>query len=622
MSAAPAPKPKYRDELQRWAKGSPLTEVQEACIKELDARRRILSSRPLPAHLQTDDAPGVGLEAPEPEPEAESGAEAALAAPRTKEEFYAWFAAVDAKVEREKAAAVEQHIASLQHHHDECELLVGETSRVLERLERMRQCYVTVQSKTQEVHEQCDSLLREKNDLVSYADAIRAKLAYFDELDRIGAVFSAATTDLVKDAAFPGYLERLDECIAYVSVNLQYRDAEVYADRFRALQARGLSLVRDHFSSVLRETAQQVLPEVQKWVAEAEQAEGQRAAFSEESLLYAKFRAVAAPLKQLMGEIERRRATNELCVEMLLECQGAFLQIRQTLLADVIRAHLEAMRGLPPPGTEPASPAASNPEDEVDLATFARQGWGYMMRLCEREHSLWCHVFPDSAPTQSLRVLIEEHTLLLYDYLRPMYVHESTFDELVDCVHVLKTEIMEDEMGRRGVSSGFCRPTLERSIHDLQGKLIFLTQTYIRDEVETFEPSAQDLDYPAFLTRNDPEPAADAAPAGAASPRDGADGAARKGESMYDSWYPPLRSCLTCLSKLYRCVETAVFAELAHEAVNATSTVLLDASALITTAKGELHGGLFLVKNLLTLREQIQPFDVVRPTPSSLSGLK
>ena len=102
--------------------------------------------------------------------------------------------------------------------------------------------------------------------------------------------------------------------------------------------------------------AQQVLPEVQKWVAEAEQAEGQRAAFSEESLLYAKFRAVAAPLKQLMGEIERRRATNELCVEMLLECQGAFLQIRQTLLADVIRAHLEAMRGLgPPPGAEPAT---------------------------------------------------------------------------------------------------------------------------------------------------------------------------------------------------------------------------------------------------------------------------
>ena len=41
-----------------------------------------------------------------------------------------------------------------------------------------------------------------------------------------------------------------------------------------------------------------------------------------------------------------------------------------------------------------------------------------MMRLCEREHSLWCHIFPDSAPTQSLRVLIEEYTLLLYDYLR------------------------------------------------------------------------------------------------------------------------------------------------------------------------------------------------------------
>ena len=379
---------------------------------------------------------------------------------------------------KEERAATEAKIVALQQYHDECDELVGQTSSVLARLDRMRQCYVTVQQKTREVHEQCDSLLREKDELVSYADAIRAKLAYFDELDRIGAIFSAATTDIVKDSHFLGYLERLDECVAYVSVNLQYRDAEVYGDRFRALQARGLGFIVEHFNAVLRETTLQVLPEVQKWISSTEAAaaaaqaaaDGAAAAvaatppppaatFAEESLLYAKYRAVGEPLKELMGEIERRRSTNELCVEMLLECQSSFLQIRQTLLGDIIHAHLDAMRDAAQAqaqelGAVSAAAAGAGEEQPVELAAFARQGWSYMMRLCEREHNLWCAVFPESSPSQGLRALIEDYTTLLYDYLRPMYVHESTFEQLVDCVHVLKTEVMVDEMGRCGVSTG------------------------------------------------------------------------------------------------------------------------------------------------------------------------
>jgi hypothetical protein len=41
-----------------------------------------------------------------------------------------------------------------------------------------------------------------------------------------------------------------------------------------------------------------------------------------------------------------------------------------------------------------------------------------------------------------------------------------------------------------------------------------------------------------------------------------------------------------------------------------TTTVLLDASEKIGAQAGQTHGQLFLVKHLLTLREQIQPFNV------------
>ena len=38
--------------------------------------------------------------------------------------------------------------------------------------------------------------------------------------------------------------------------------------------------------------------------------------------------------------------------------------------------------------------------------------------------------------------------------------------------------------------------------------------------------------------------------------------------SAYASWYPPVQQMLLCLSKLYRCVESRVFAGLAQDAVS------------------------------------------------------
>lgn len=53
-----------------------------------------------------------------------------------------------------------------------------------------------------------------------------------------------------------------------------------------------------------------------------------------------------------------------------------------------------------------------------------------------------------------------------------------------------------------------------------------------------------------------------------------------------------------------------IFEELAQDAIQICTVSLKMASADITVAKGQLHGTLFLVKHLLTLREQITPFDI------------
>ena len=66
-------------------------------------------------------------------------------------------------------------------------------------------------------------------------------------------------------------LERLDECVAYVSVNPQFREAAIFAQQFMALQAQGLAVVVEHFKATLREITAKVLPEVQRAVADPDE---------------------------------------------------------------------------------------------------------------------------------------------------------------------------------------------------------------------------------------------------------------------------------------------------------------------------------------------------------------
>lgn len=56
----------------------------------------------------------------------------------------------------------------------------------------------------------------EKERLLQFADALRNKLQYFDELERVSAHFHSASLAVDSDSFLP-LLERLDECITSVA---------------------------------------------------------------------------------------------------------------------------------------------------------------------------------------------------------------------------------------------------------------------------------------------------------------------------------------------------------------------------------------------------------------------
>ncbi|KAF3665115.1 hypothetical protein FXO37_11170 [Capsicum annuum] len=184
----------------------------------------------------------------------------------------------------------------------------------------------------------------------------------------------------------------------------------------------------------------------------------------------------------------------------------------------------------------------------------------------------------------------------LYDTLRPKLIHESNLDALCELVDILKVEVLGEQLSRRGESLAGLRPTLDRILADVHERLTFRARTYIRDEIANYLPSDQDLDYPKMLEQS--------VSAELGSP------STEQNHDVSGTWYPPLEKTISCLSKLYCSLESAVFTGLAQEVVEFCSLSIQKASKLIGKRASSMDAQLFLIKHLLILREQIAPFDI------------
>lgn len=141
-------------------------------------------------------------------------------------------------------------------------------------------------------------------------------------------------------------------------------------------------------------------------------------------------------------------------------------------------------------------------------------------------------------------------------------------------------------------------------------------QAFLRDEVQSFRPQAADLDYPQHLINaqqnastqvQTTENGQNRTEEGPVSPSSHTD------TSPVDdaaTWYPPLRSTLMCLSKLYNCVDPQAFSGLGQDALFNCTQCIQQAGAMIERKAGVKDAQLFTIRHLLILREQISSFQV------------
>lgn len=573
-SVTPPPRPpavsKGYNFASSWDQNAPLTERQQAAVA---AVAQAFAERPMPSHAGepiNDSLLKSNLPSDYASQQIPFPLEEVLL---NSHQFYKWFTDLESAMKSETEEKYRRYVNTLTQHLQTCDEILSQLDSTLELFDDLQAQHQAVATKTKTLHDACERLVMEKDRLMEFADALRSKLNYFDELENIATQFYASTMNVASGHFLP-LLKRLDECISYVGNNPQYADSAVYLAKFRQLQSRALGMVRTQVLGVLKTASQQV----QVGIKESSSAHGKTtlSEAAETSVLYVRFKAGANEIKPLMEEIEGRASRKEYA-QILADCHSLYCEQRLSLVRGVVRQRI------------------TDYSKNEPLTSLTRQGCAYLMQVCQSEHQLFDHFFPSSSSEiANLAPLVDPLCTVLYDILRPKLIHEADLDLLCELVDILKGEVLEEELGRRGESVAGLKPTILRILADVQERLTFRAQTHMRDEIANYLPSSEDLDYPAKLERYYSTNMVEQ----------------EEGRDAYVNWYPPLEKTLSCLSKLYRCLEPAIFTGLAQDSIGVCSMSIQRVSKLIIKRSSQMDGQLFLIKHLLILREQIAPFDI------------
>ena len=126
---------------------------------------------------------------------------------------------------------------------------------------------------------------------------------------------------------------------------------------------------------------------------------------------------------------------------------------------------------------------------------------------------------------------------------------------------------------------------VKQMLEDVQERLVYRTNIYIKTDILGFAPSSGDLAYPdKLIMMEDIAKSLSQSKSETANGEGGndeekmvevslnpADGPRSRGPTspadLHGMWYPTVRRVLVCLSKLYRCIDRGIFQGLSQEAL-------------------------------------------------------
>ncbi|XP_036396345.1 conserved oligomeric Golgi complex subunit 3 [Megalops cyprinoides] len=607
-----------REKLSLWDHRSdataPLTEKQTDSILEIRAAAEAL---PVPAELPIEDLcslTSLSLRSPFTAAVPASTEDVLLKGFQsldlentrieTAQQFFSWFSKLQSQMDQDEGAKYRHTRDHLSGYQEQCDAILNDVNTALQHLDSLQKQYLFVSTKTGTLHEACEQLLKEQSELVDLAESIQQKLSYFNELENINTKLNSPTLSVNSDGFIP-MLSKLDDCIEYVSSHPNFKDYPVYLTKFKQCLSKAMHLMKTHTVNTLQNLTSQLTKRDPLGMANADNAF---------TLYYVKFRAAAPKVRTLIEQIEQRSEKIPEYQQLLGEIHQCYLDQREQLLSPSITSTITDLTS----------------QNNKDHCALVRSGCAFMVHVCQDEHQLYNEFF--SKPTPRLDELLEKLCLSLYDVLRPLIIHVIHLETLSELCGILKNEMLDDHVHNNAGQLGAFDAVVKQMLEDVQERLVYRTHIYIQTDIIGYNPAPGDLAYPEKLEMMEKiaqslkeEQLRLASPDSSFSDVQLEEPQAKKNVNsgslevsrplasispadLHGMWYPTVRRTLVCLSKLYRCIDRAVFQGLSQEALSACIQSLLKATDVIIKNKTQIDGQLFLIKHLLIMREQIAPF--------------
>uniref|UniRef100_A0A8C4INW8 Conserved oligomeric Golgi complex subunit 3 n=1 Tax=Dicentrarchus labrax TaxID=13489 RepID=A0A8C4INW8_DICLA len=518
----------------------------------------------------------------------------------TAQQFFSWFAKLQANMDQDNSVKYRRTRDDLNCYQEQCDAILKDVSAALEHLDSLQKQYLFVSNKTGTLHEACEQLLKEQSELVDLAESIQQKLSYFNELENINTKLNSPTLSVNSEGFIP-MLSKLDDCIEYVSSHPNFKDYPVYLAKFKQCLSKAMHFMKIHIVNTMQNLTSQLTKRDPMGLTNADNAF---------TLYYVKFRAVAPKVRSLIEQIEQRADKIPEYHQLLDEIHQCYLDQREQLLSPSITSTITDLTN----------------QNSKDHCALVRSGCSFMVHVCQDEHQLYNEFF--SKPTPKLDELLEKLCLSLYDVLRPLIIHIIHLETLSELCSILKNEMLEDHVHNNVAQLEAFDALVKQMLEDVQERLVYRTHIYIQTDITGYNPAPGDLAYPEKLEmmeriaqslKEEQKKQMSQEPMFSDVQLEDPDGRRNSNAAsslqtsispadLHGMWYPTVRRTLVCLSKLYRCIDRAVFQGLSQEALSACIQSLLKASDIILKNKTQIDGQLFLIKHLLIMREQIAPF--------------
>jgi len=432
-----------------------------------------------------------------------------------------------------------------------------------------------VQSRSEAIRTECSNLLSEQKRLQQDSDSLATDLKYFLDLAPIEGRLQSVD---VLSSEFSKVLSRVDECINFLEEHSEYKEAPQYLESYRSIRRKSLASIKStfklHLENVETSTGGDPLSEVAR----------------------IEYRSAAKTIRRVLEVLEMKMDISKEYRSMLLACQRLYLNQRLEVLKASVNGKLKLLQS-------------------GKVQNLLRASCNLLMSTCVGEYKLYKEFFTVDLSErgtggldddgQSIGHSLAELSYAMYSFMRPWIIHEDSMDVLCDLVMIMDQEILPQVQIQGKLLQEFGE-LINKIKADTQERLQYRTQIYIRDEISKYVPTLEDLAYYDLLVRLSKESWDDALEVAKKLSQD-----QKQIKTMaYRDWSPVLERTLSCLSQVYRTLETEVFEYIAYESVLTCINVLTTVAKQIAREQGSVHGHLFLIKHLLILREQISPFEV------------